>query len=192
MAMTIPQAYVGCMNVVGECWVLGAALHHSTPVYLNIAGPATSVDAVWGKLAQGQETRIIPDQGERILFQAPAAGLFHAFRRKIPTVGFENAIIVLKTMVNPPNAEVGYVYHIHTDPIRTAQLIGQTVHQQVKVATFPTWYPDLLEAGSHAGLVGDCTTYGGIQVKWVDLDATRWTLLIQTGLRTSQLHFPRS
>jgi len=51
----IPQQYVGRMNVVGDCFVFGAALHDNRPVYLDIAGPATSVEAVWARLAQGKE-----------------------------------------------------------------------------------------------------------------------------------------
>ena len=62
----IPQSYAGRMNVVGDCFVFGAALHDNHPVYLDIAGPATSVEAVWAKLAQGKEARIVPDAGSSI------------------------------------------------------------------------------------------------------------------------------
>ena len=53
-AQLIPQSYCGHMNVVGDCSVFGAALYDNQPVYLDIAGPATSVEAVWAKLAQGK------------------------------------------------------------------------------------------------------------------------------------------
>ena len=42
--LDIPRAYVGRVNVVGDCYVFGAALQGVEPVYLDVAGSATSVD----------------------------------------------------------------------------------------------------------------------------------------------------
>ena len=42
--LDIPRAYVGRVHVVGDCYVFGAALQGVEPVYLDVAGPATSVD----------------------------------------------------------------------------------------------------------------------------------------------------
>ena len=75
------------MNVVGDCFVFGAALHDNHPVYLDIAGPATSVEAVWAKLAQGKEARIVPDTGSSIVLQPPEPGLFARFQRKMDGLG---------------------------------------------------------------------------------------------------------
>ena len=58
----IPQQYVGRMNVVGDCFVFGAALHDNQPVYLDIAGPArareTSGDQVKGASGVGVRTLV--------------------------------------------------------------------------------------------------------------------------------------
>ncbi|MBC7293115.1 MAG: hypothetical protein H5T84_03215 [Thermoleophilia bacterium] len=46
----IPQQYCGRMNVVGDCFVFGAALHDNRPVYLDIAGAATvTLRAIMGR-----------------------------------------------------------------------------------------------------------------------------------------------
>ncbi len=92
----IPQQYVGRMNVVGDCFVFGAALHDSQPVYLDIAGPATSVEAVWARLAQGKEARIVPDIGSSIVLQPPEPGLFARFQRKIDGLGIDHLLLVHK------------------------------------------------------------------------------------------------
>ena len=49
--LTIPQQYVGLANVVGDCYCFGLALHlkipmyKHVPVFLNVTGAASSVEA---------------------------------------------------------------------------------------------------------------------------------------------------
>ena len=102
----IPQSYVGWMNVVGDCFVFGAALHDNHPVYLDIAGPATSVEAVWAKLAQGKEARIVPDTGSSIVLQPPEPGLFARFQRKIDGLGIDHLLLVHKAITEPVYTEL--------------------------------------------------------------------------------------
>ena len=97
----IPQQYVGRMNVVGDCFVFGAALHDNQPVYLDIAGPATSVEAVWARLAQGKEARIVPDTGSSIVLQPPEPGLYTRFQRKLEGLAIDHLLLVHKAITEP-------------------------------------------------------------------------------------------
>ena len=45
--------------------------HKAVPVYLDIAGPATSVEVAWARLVQGKELTIVPDNAPAIYLQPP-------------------------------------------------------------------------------------------------------------------------
>src|SRR5437868_186919 len=65
--IAVPQSYVGRVNVVGDCYCLGVVVdrrpptYKNIPVYISVAGPATSVEALWAKLSPGKETGVVPD-----------------------------------------------------------------------------------------------------------------------------------
>ena len=186
----IPRAYVGRVNVVGDCYVFGAALHGVAPVYLDVAGPATSVEAVWAKLSQGKEARIVPDTGLSIVLQPPKPGLFARFQRKIEGLGIDHLLLVHKAIAEPHYAELTTTYILHTNTERTAAILGQHVTRLVKVAVFPAWHTYLLAQGRAERLVQPCIGYGGVQAESVTLDADAWTRLIQTGLAAGDLQLP--
>jgi hypothetical protein len=62
--ITPQQAYIGQITVVGECFCYRLALDGQQLAYLDVAGPATSVEAVWAKLGQGKETYLIPPDND--------------------------------------------------------------------------------------------------------------------------------
>lgn len=183
----IPQQYVGRMNVVGDCFVFGAALHDNRPVYLDIAGPATSVEAVWAKLAQGKEVRIVPDTGSSIVLQPPEPGLFARFQRKIDGLGIDHLLLVHKAITEPVYSELSETFVFFTDKNRATAILGDHISRLVKVAVFPEWYACLARQGDRESLVQRCTCYGGVQVWAITLDRDAWTRVIRDGLASGSI-----
>lgn len=185
----IPQEYVGRMNVVGDCFVFGAALHDNHPVYLDIAGPATSVEAVWAKLAQGKEARIVPDTGSSIVLQPPETGLFARFQRKLDGLAIDHLLLVHKAITEPVYSELTETFMFFTNKDQATAVLGDHISKLVKVAVFPEWNSFMVQQGRQESLVQRCTCYGGAQVWAVTLDASRWTQVIQNGLAEGTIDF---
>lgn len=185
-----PQQYVGRMNVVGDCFVFGAALHDNQPVYLDIAGPATSVEAVWARLAQGKEARIVPDQGASVVLQPPEPGLYTRFQRKIDGLGIDHLLLVHKSITEPVYAELSTTFMFFVGKDQATAILGDHVSKLVKVATFPAWFPFLVQQGRQERLVQRCTCYGGVTLHAVTLDADAWTRIIQAGLAAQTIGLP--
>jgi len=186
----IPRQYVGRMNVVGDCFVFGAALHDNRPVYLDIAGPATSVEAVWARLSQGKEARIVPDTGSSIVLQPPEPGLFARFQRKIDGLGIDHLLLVHKTITEPLYSELSETFLFFTGQDQAAAILGDHISRLVKVAVFPAWFPYLVQQGRQDRLVERCTCYGGVQVWAITLDRDAWTRVIQDGLASGGIALP--
>ncbi len=186
----IPQAYTGRMNVVGDCFVFGAALHDNHPVYLDIAGPATSVEAVWAKLAQGKEARIVPDTGSSIVLQPPEPGLFARFQRRIDGLGIDHLLLVHKAITEPVYSELTTTYMFFADKDQATAILGDHISKLVKVAVFPAWYSYLVQQGRLEHLMQRCVCYGGAQVWAVTLNAEHWSRVIQDGLASGTLVLP--
>ncbi len=186
----IAQHYVGRMNVVGDCFVFGAALHDNQPVYLDIAGPATSVEAVWAKLAQGKQACIVPDKGASIVLQPPEPGLFTRFQRKIDGLGIDHLRLVHKAITAPVYSELTTTYLLFTGKDQATAILGDHISKLVKVAVFPDWHPYLVQQGRQERLVQRCTCYGGATVHSVTLDVDAWTRIIQNGLASGMLLLP--
>jgi hypothetical protein len=186
----IPQSYAGRMNVVGDCFVFRAALHDNRPVYLDIAGPATSVEAVWARIAQGKEARIVPDTGSSIVLQPPESGLFERFQRKIDGLGIDHLLLVHKAITEPVYSELTTTYMFFVDKDQATAMLGNHVSKLVKVAVFSEWYPYLVQQGRQEQLVERCSCYGGVQMWVVSLDMMAWTRVIQDGMGSGALQFP--
>lgn len=186
----IPQQYVGRMNVVGDCFVFGAALHDNQPVYLDIAGPATSVEAVWAKLAQGKEARIVPDTGSSIVLQPPEPGLYTRFQRKLDGLAIDHLLLVHKAITEPVYAELSTTFMFFVDKDQATTILGDHISKLVKVAVFPAWHAYLVQQGRQERLVQRCTCYGGVTLHAVTLDAEAWTRIIQGGLASGTISLP--
>ncbi len=186
----IPQSYVGRMNVVGDCFVFGAALHGNQPVYLDIAGPATSVEAVWAKLAEGKEARIVPDTGSSIVLQPPEAGLFARFQRKLDGLAIDHLLLVHKAITEPIYSELTETFMFFTSKDQATAILGDHISKLVKVAVFPTWFSYLVQQGRQERLVQRCTCYGGADIWRVTLDQAAWTRVIQNGLAEGTISLP--
>ncbi len=185
----IPQQCTGRMNVVGDCFVFGAALHDNRPVYLDIAGPATSVEAVWARMAQGKETRIVPDTGSSIALQPPEPGLFARFQRKLDGLAIDHLLLVHKAITEPVYSELTETFMFFTGKEQATAILGDHISKLVKVAVFPAWFPYLVQQGRQDQLVQRCTCYGGVQVWAIILDVMAWTRVIQNGLASGHIDF---
>src|SRR3954465_2747058 len=101
MTFHIPQSVVGQVNVVGDCYCFGLSIDprstSTIPVYLDIAGPATSVEAAWAKLNQGKELVVVRDQGSLYL-QTGEKGAFKRFQRKIPGLSIDHLLLIHRTL----------------------------------------------------------------------------------------------
>jgi len=186
----IPQQYVGRMNVVGDCFVFGAALHDNRPVYLDIAGPATSVEAVWAKLSQGKEARIVPDSGASVVLQPPEAGLFARFQRKIDGLAIDHLLLVHKGITEPVYSELTTTFMFFTERDQATAILGHHISRLVKVAVFPEWHNYLVQQGRQERLMQRCTCYGGANLWAIILNQEAWTRLIQNGLASGVVTFP--
>src|SRR5450432_1835406 len=106
---SIPHSYIGRVNVVGDCYCMGVVVdrrppsYKNIPIYISVAGPATSVEALWAKLSQGKETSVVPDgkHATPIYLQPNGAGLYTRFQKKIDTVGIDHLILIHENMAEP-------------------------------------------------------------------------------------------
>lgn len=192
--MSIPQTYIGKISVVGDAFCYGAALHQQIPVYLDIAGSATSVEAVWAKLANGQEARITPPSNSshpEIILQPVEKGTLQRLQRKIEGLSLHHLLLLHKSMMTPCYAETGFTHLIITEPQQASAMLGHHILQLTQIAVYPEWYNYLVKRGRESGLLVKCQCYGGIQVFTLHLDRTAWEGLITTGLNLKAIHLPR-
>ncbi len=188
---TIQHAYVGQVNVVGTAYCFGVAVHHdldthtAIPVYLDIAGPATSVEAAWARLAQGKELTIVPESAPAIYLQPPEAGTLKRYQRRFPELAIDQMVLVHTDAVEVPTE--GLTFQIETSESQAKASLGAHVRALVKVAVFPTWHEYLMERGTAERLITPCTAYGGVTVSAIRLDAERWTALIARGLQEKEI-----
>jgi hypothetical protein len=80
----LPLKHIGNVNIVGDCFCFGLAVeytpdtHRAYPIYLNIAGAATSVEGAWARLVQGKEITVVPMERDSstIYLNPPDKGLY--------------------------------------------------------------------------------------------------------------------
>src|SRR5260221_8260790 len=188
---TIKRAYVGPVNVVGTAYCFGVAVHldpethKAVPVYLDIAGPATSVEAAWARLVQGKELTIVPDNAPAIYLQPPQAGTLRRYQRRFAELAIDQLVLVHTDAVEVPHE--GLTFQIETSPAQATASLGAHVRALVKVAVFPAWHNYLMERGQAERLIYPCTAYGGVIVSTIRLDADKWTALIARGLKNKEI-----
>lgn len=201
--LAVPQAMIGRVNVVGDCYCFGVALdrrpptYKNIPIYINVAGPATSVEALWAKLSQGKETSIVPDDRSQspIYLEPNKGGLYTRYQKKIECLGIDHLILVHEDMAEPQYPTTGkdqepattYVLSLSEEQARAK--LGEHVRKTVKVAVFDQWFEYLYSEGRSRGLVRDCVGYavGAMAVK---LEPVKWTEAIVDGLRDNRINLP--
>ncbi len=201
--LTIPQVYVGRVNVVGDCYCLGVVLdrrsptYKNIPIYISVAGPATSVEALWAKVSQGKEASIVPDDTTKsaIYLEPNKAGLYTRYQKKLDELGIDHLLLVHEDLVEPlyPSAgeekEPGTTYVLCISDEQRLAKLGEHVRKTVKVAVFDAWLGYLYQEGRSRGLVRDCAGHG-LEAMAIRLEAAKWTGIITDGLRTKQITLP--
>ncbi len=189
--MTPAQDYIGQISVVGECFCYGAALDGPQLVYLDIAGAATSVEAVWARLAQGKECYLIPvdPTADKIVLRSEE-GFLKRIQRKVEGIGIHHLLLLHQDLMEPTYAELSTTYLFLLDNLQATALLGMHVQQLVDIAVFPDWSPYLVQQGRLEGLVAPIRCYGGVKLWKLTLDKAAWQRLIRQGLARQQLHFP--
>ncbi len=198
----IPQTFVGRVNVVGDCYCFGVVVDRrpptfkNIPIYVNVAGPATSVEALWAKLSQGKETTVVPEDNSPAIYLEPnKGGLYTRYQKKIAELGIDHLILVHENMAEPtyPTAgdkdEAPTTYLLCVSDEQRCIKLGEHVRKTVKVAVFDQWFEYLAAEGHSRGLIRECLGYS-IQALSLTLDASKWTEIIRSGLRTGALKLP--
>jgi hypothetical protein len=197
--LTVPQAYVGLANVVGDCYCFGLVVHLKVPTYkyipvfINVTGAASSVEALWAKLAQGKASSIVRDEGTSLPLEPDDKGLYVRFQKKIEGLGVDHLLLVHRDLAAPQyptDNEPTQVYAFWLNEVQGQAKLAEHVRKTVKVAVFDEWSAYLHCEGCHTGLVKSLTCYGGVSVIALTLDPVRWTDLIAEGLRTHRIHLP--
>lgn len=203
---TLNMEHVGSIYGVGEVFVFGLAEHQVSDkqrnlIYLNIAGPTTSVEAVWARLTEGKmetfkphprpqssylrhhhirhDRRGIPDK------ESP----FLRFQKRIPVLDFDHLILLDRRFKEVTYNEVGDAFVLE-GPQATKQ-IAEHVRAAVNIAIFPEWYEALVEAGRGERLVKPVASLGH-RVTHVVLDRARWEILVTVMLERRELPWPMS
>ena len=187
----IAQSYVGQITVVGECFCYGCAVDGQQLVYLDVAGPATSVEAVWAKLAQAKECYLLPpDPDVQKIVLRTEEGLLKRIQRKIEGIGIHHLLLLHQDLLTPTYAELSTTYLFLSDKTQATAKLGSHIQQLVDIAVFPEWYAYLVQQGRLEGLITPLTCYGGVNLWKLSLDKTGWQRLICRGVSQRSLTLP--
>jgi len=195
---TLPLKHIGNVNILGDCFCFGLALeytpetHRTYPVYLNIAGAATSVEGAWARLVQGKELTVVPMArgSSTIYLHPPDKGLYVRLQRKIDGLGMDSLILLHRQLAEPSFTEANLAFLIALDYDQACTRLADYVSKTVKIAVFPAWGGYLRQQGYMNRLVMPRTSYEGVEFWTVNLNAPAWTALICDGLRNGALHLP--
>lgn len=191
--------HIGSITQVGNTHVFGLARcpvtrQRTDLVYLNVAGPATAVEAVWAQLAQRKRAIFQPLAGGRGIFiqhggiDKLEGSPFTRFQRRIPGLAIEHLILLDKRMTQPTYSERGETFAFDLPGL--AEIAGRHVRRLVDLAVFPQWFGPLVEAGKAVRLISPCLCTGKPILYRIDLDKSRWQRLISQLLEKGELSWP--
>ena len=195
---SFPQSYVGQVNVVGDCYCFGVACHlkgqTSVPVFLSVTGAASSVEALWARMAQGKASAILRDHPQpAIPLEPEEKGMYVRIQKKVEGLGIDHLFLIHRELAEPEyptTDQIGHLYMLWPDEQAGIAKLGEHIRKTVKVAVFPDWFPYLRQAGRERGLVRSLSCWGGVEAVFVFLHPMRWTELISDGLKQGRLAFP--
>jgi len=195
---TFSQSYVGQVSVVGDCFCFGVAYHLKAevcvPVFLSVTGAASSVEALWARMAQGKAAAIVRDNKQpSIPLQPEENGMYVRIQRKVEGLGIDHLLLLHRDLAEPTyptTDEVGQLYLLWLNDTLGVAKLGEHVRKTVKVAVFDDWFLHLHREGRVRGLVRSLHCFGGVEVVQLILDPKRWTGLIADGLKHSTITLP--
>ncbi len=196
-AWTLPMKYLGVISAHGDAYVFGYAIdmeaQNPLPVYLNLAGPATAIEAAWARLDLGKELNLIPENGGTVHFQAPDKGLYRRFQTRLGASDTDHCILLHRDAVEPVYAEHSKTYLLVTGDGQFTDLVGMHVQRLVQVAVFKDWHPFLSEqARRDPDLAYTLWNEGGQTIWALVLDRNAWTRTIQHGLEAGRITLPET
>lgn len=195
---SLPLRYIGHVSVVGDCFCFGLAVeytpdtHRAYPIYLNLCGAATSVEAAWAKLAQGKELGITPLErnATTIPLHPPDKGLYVRIQRKIDGLGMDNLILLHRQLAQPTFTDTELTFLMAADETLARARLVDYVRQMVKIAVFPAWGEYLHQQGYRMGLLTPRQSHEGLMFWTLKVDAAAWTEIICDGLRKGRIKLP--
>lgn len=195
---SLPLRYIGHVSVVGVCFCFGLAVeytadtHRAYPVYLNLCGAATSVEAAWAKLAQGKELGVTPLERDAttIYLHPPDKGLYTRIQRKIDGLGMDNLILLHRQLAQPTFTDAELAFLVAPDEALACVRLVDYVRQMVKIAVFPAWGEYLHQQGYGVGLLTPRQSHEGLMFWTIQVDAAAWTAVIREGLRKGAITLP--
>lgn len=195
----LPLKHIGQVSMVGECFCFGLAVEYTPdtyrayPVYLNLCGAATSVEAVWARLAQGKELSVasLERSSSAIHLHPPDKGLYVRVQRKLDGLGMDNLILLHRQLAQPSfTDDDSLAFLLAPDEALACLRLADYVRQTVKVAVFPAWGAYLRQQGQRAGLLAPRQSYEGLMFWTMKLDAPAWSEVIREGLRKGAIRLP--
>jgi hypothetical protein len=161
--------------------VFGLARHdvgedQTDTIHINLAGPVTSVEAVWAMLAE-RRTVTFRGNDQRVLF-IRHAGLpsgetpYLRIQRRITGLQIDHLILLDRRFAEVEYADTGLAFLFEMPDMHLK--LSEHVRQLVNLAVFPAWSERLLEIGHLTRLVRPLASLGEQQVYLVNLDRTRW------------------
>lgn len=193
----LPIQYVGDVNILGDCFCFGLAIDHTAethkayPLYLNLAGAASSVEGAWARLAQGKELVVVPTDRnlQAVYVNPPEKGLYVRVQRKIEGLGIDNLILLHRQLAQPDFIDNAYAYLLAAEQNQACARLTDYVSKVVKVAVFPAWGDYLRRQGHAAGLFS-LRLCNDLELWKVKLDVAGWTDVICAGLRKGTISLP--
>lgn len=198
--LSLEMKHIGEIARVGDTHVFGLSRHvvdeHRTDtVYLNIAGPATSVEAVWAGIVEGRSTVFTDLNGRHHYIQhrgidGQDGTPYRRFQRRIEGLAVDHLILLDRRFLDvDTDAEVSDAFVFEDADMD--RKVGHLVREMVNIAVFDEWFGPLLAIGRRERLVVPVLN-DAHRVFHVRLDRTRWEHLIALGVEHGVLLWPGS
>ena len=189
--------HVGQINQVGGAYVFGPAQHvvdedRTDTIYLNMAGPVTSVEAVWAKLAERGTIicRGTDGKGRYLRHDKLEDGEtpYLRYQRRIPGLQIEHLILLDKRFSEVEYGDVGVTFLFDAPDMHSK--LAEHVRQLVNLPVFTEWAEPLAEIGRVTRLLRPLSCLGEQVVYLVDLDRARWEQQIALRVEQGDLPWP--
>ena len=182
----VERRYVGSIEVVGNALVFGLAYRPGSQrvAYLDLVGPRTSVEAVWGRLlsSRGETAWLRMTDGTLKQLQ-PSEGL-KRFQVALDGLGQDNLVAVVEKQ---DNEEDRYSYLLGSERRISAAALLSCLKDIWRGPLFIEWMPMLLSVGQVNKLATWCETYGGVEMLAVLRSADKWEAAIKENVEAGIL-----
>ena len=197
----LEMKHIGSMTKVGDVKVFGLSQHvvdetRKDTIYLNFAGPATAVDAIWASILESYTVSFTDRQGRHHAIRntsdpgPDASTPFVRYQRRIEHLAVDHVILLDRRFVEvDTDAEVTSAFVF--DANNLAEKIGLQVREMVNLAVFDTWFEPLLAIGRRERLVAPVHNLAH-HVYHITLDRVRWEQLIALGVEKRDLPWPEN